>query len=130
MKENSQGFAVVRRSASWSNWSWGNMQDKGDVAEAPIDQESRITLQGLNSGKSDDEVREIVAQSDCIPSTTLGKGYRAEQKSTNREGSSVLNETSGWDTDDEEEAWVEWRVDWSINVQWLRRLYFGCIGRR
>ncbi|ESZ90810.1 hypothetical protein SBOR_8815 [Sclerotinia borealis F-4128] len=66
------------------------------------------------------------------PSTTLGEGYGVEGKSTNREGSSTLyemsksNETSGWYSDDEEQACAEWRACWSTNVQWLRRLCFGC----
>jgi hypothetical protein len=133
MEEKSQGFATVKTSASWSNWSLDTMQDKGYAAEASIDQKS---LQGLNSGRSDDEVGEIAAQSDCIPHTTLGKGYGAEEKSTNREGSSILyeisisNETSGWYPDDEGEVWAEWRAYWSTKVQWLRRLCFGCIGKR
>ncbi|PQE05343.1 hypothetical protein CJF31_00008878 [Rutstroemia sp. NJR-2017a BVV2] len=107
MEEKSQGFATVKTSASWSNWSLDTMQDKGYAGEASIDQKS---LQGLNSGRSDDEAGEIAAQSDCIPYTTLGKGYGAEEKSTNREGSSTLyeistsNETSGWYPDDEGEA--------------------------
>ncbi|KAF7866758.1 hypothetical protein EAF04_005600 [Stromatinia cepivora] len=60
------------------------------------------------------------AQSDCIPSTTLGKGY----------GADISNETSGWYPDDEKEAWVEWRAYWSTSIQWLRCLYFSCISRR
>ncbi|PQE15174.1 hypothetical protein CJF30_00011402 [Rutstroemia sp. NJR-2017a BBW] len=101
MEEKSQGFAAVRRSASWSNWFLDTVQDKRDITEASIDRKS---LQGLNSGRSDDEVGEIAAQSDCIPYTTLGKGYRAEEKSTNREGSSTSNETSGWSPNDEEQV--------------------------
>ncbi|RAL58168.1 hypothetical protein DID88_004212 [Monilinia fructigena] len=116
-KEKSQELAAVKRSALWGGWSFGAVQGKGDAAE------SHIALQGLNSGKSDDEVREILAQGDCIPSTT-------REKSTNKENSSVSNETSGWDTDDEVETWVEWRASWSTSVQWLRRFCFGCVDRR
>jgi hypothetical protein len=126
MEEKSQGFATVRTSASWSNCSLDTMQDKGYAVEASIDQKS---LQGLNSRKLDG-VGEIAAQSDCIPDTTLGKGYGAEEKSANREGSSTSNETSGWYSDGEEQVWVEWRAYWSTNVRWLRHLCFGCVGRR
>ncbi|KAM3066993.1 hypothetical protein ACMFMG_011775 [Clarireedia jacksonii] len=90
MEEKSQGFATMRTSASWRNCSLDTIQDKRYAAEASIDQKS---LQRLNSRKLD-EVGEIAAQSDCIPGTTLGKGYGAEEKSTNREGSSKSNETS------------------------------------
>ncbi|PQE07822.1 hypothetical protein CJF32_00002933 [Rutstroemia sp. NJR-2017a WRK4] len=120
--------AAMRRSASWSDWPWDTIQ-----GEASIDRES---LQGLNSGKSDDEDGEIAVQSDCIPSTTLGKGYGAEEKSTNTEGSSILyemstsNKKSGWYPEDEEEAWVEWTAYLGTSVQWLRHLCFGCVGRR
>lgn len=121
-KEKPQGFAAVR-----SNWSLDTVQDKEDALETLVDRESR---QGSNSGKSDDEVGETVAQSDCIPSTTLRKGYGAEEKPIKREGSSTSNETSGWYLDDEGEAWVEWTAYWSTSVEWLRHLCFGCVGRR
>ncbi|PQE24896.1 hypothetical protein CJF32_00007232 [Rutstroemia sp. NJR-2017a WRK4] len=128
MEEKPQGFAAMRRSASWSDWPWDTIQ-----GEASIDRES---LQGLNSGKSDDEDGEIAVQSDCIPSTTLGKGHGAEEKSTNTEGLSILyemstsNKKSGWYPEDEEEAWVEWTAYLGTSVQWLRHFCFGCVGRR
>ncbi|KAM3066223.1 hypothetical protein ACMFMG_012127 [Clarireedia jacksonii] len=132
-EEKPQEFATVRSSASWNIWSLDTMQGKEDAVEALIDRE---ILQGLNSGKPDDEVGETAAQSDCIPSTTLGNEYGAEEKSTNREGSSTLYERStsieksGWYPDDKGEAWVEWTAYWSTSVEWLRHLCFGCVGRR
>ena len=56
------------------------------------------------------KLEEIAARSDCIPSTILGKICGTEEKSANREGSSISNKTDGWYSDDEEQVEVEWRA--------------------
>ncbi|KAF7870606.1 hypothetical protein EAF04_004350 [Stromatinia cepivora] len=107
VEEKSQELAAVKKNALWGNWSLDTIQGKRNaVEEASIYGESHIALQGLNSRKLD-EVEEITAQSDYIPNTKLGKGYRAKEKSANKKGSNISNETSDWYLNDEKEIWVE-----------------------
>jgi hypothetical protein len=42
--------AAMRRSASWSDWSWDTILGEEDATESSIDRESRITFEGLNRG--------------------------------------------------------------------------------
>ncbi|CCD43455.1 hypothetical protein BofuT4_P011310.1 [Botrytis cinerea T4] len=83
---------------------YSDILKRNQAVEASID---RKILQRLKGGKSNNEEPEIVVQSDGIPDMLLGKSTKGGDLSTLHE-KSISDETSGWYTDDEEEAGVEW----------------------